>query len=303
MKKGTSKKRGRPAKGPKMTNISDQRTDIVPVKKTPPVFTREAMTEKYLYDAFDMLGIAAKLNEREKRLFVEMARMNNLNPLKREIHAVAMWDADSGGSKLVPVTGYEVYIDRAEETGRLKCWNVTESGTVKEGDYQATVHIQRRDWPTEFAWTSRYSEVCRRKKDGVPTQIWKERPTFMTQKVAISQGFRLCFREVLKGMPYTMEEMVGDEMKNVTPLAEPKAKEAPEPVNVAPVEKDAEKAAPDPLEAAREALQAVYRQMGASGRFKDKLESYRNMAVKAKDDLESLTDLAAAWKQELGESI
>ena len=239
------KAKGKPGRKPKVTAVAVvEQKAVVKVaagkRRVPPVLTREAMTEKYVLDAFDMLGIAAKLDERGKKLFVEIARMNNLNPLKREIHAVAMWDSDTEKYRLTPVTGYEVYIDRAEESGRLEYWNVGEEGSIKDKDYRAILTIKRRDWAREFKWVARYSEVMRCKRDGTPTAIWKERPTFMTQKVAISQGFRLCFRDVLRGMPYTADEMIGDEPRNVTPIAEPKAIEVkpaePKPVSSAPQE-------------------------------------------------------------------
>jgi phage recombination protein Bet len=305
------KKRGRP-KGPKLTNISEQRAEIVVVKETaavklPPVIEKEVLTEKAIMDAFDMLGIAAKLDDRQKRLFVEIARMHRLNPLKRQIHAVPMWDNDSNGYKLVPVTGYEVYIDRAEESGRLEYWRVEEAG--EGADFKATVVIKRKDWPKEFGWTARFAEVKRTKKDGTLVGMWKDRPTFMTTKVAIAQGFRLCFRDVLQGMPYTIEEMSDTgtldqsanikepkAMKNVTPVD-------PKPIPSGPTEPELVKE-PTPVETARATLNAMYKKCGASHLFtEEELIALRTVAAAKKDDLQSLEDLYAAWGIELDERV
>ena len=47
------------------------------------------------------------------------------------------------------------------------------------------------------------------------TQIWKEKPITMIKKVAIAQGFRLCFPEELGGLPYTAEEITSGEVVDV----------------------------------------------------------------------------------------
>ena len=205
---------------PKVADAPEEKKEIIP-------FVAERLTEAKILEAFDLMGITSKLkDDRQKALFLEVARMNRLNPLKREIHAVSMWDADAGEAKLVPVTGYEVYIDRAEESGRLEWWHVTEAGEGK--DLVVTVHIKRRDWPRVFDWTARYSECVKTKRDGTPNVFWRAMPVFMTRKVAIAQGFRLCLREVLRGMPYIADEVASEpEDDEHPPLQEPKAKSEP----------------------------------------------------------------------------
>ena len=180
------------------------------------IHIKEIMTEDKILEAFDMLGITSKIeDENTKRLFVEIARQNNLNPLKREIHAVERNQKQLDGSwkkVLTPVTGYEVFIDRAEESERLEYWNYKEDGKVGDKTYRVTVFIKRKDWPKEFHWWVRYSEACRKKKDGTPIKVWKERGAFMTMKCAISQGFRLCLREIVGKLPYIAEEIEGGQI-------------------------------------------------------------------------------------------
>ena len=182
---------------------------------------REVMTEAKIIEAFDAMGITAKLSQPQKRLFIAIAREFQLNPLRREIHAVQMGGDDGEGGTLVPVVGYEVYIDRAESTGRLEYWHLEETGEIDPNDwrkstYRVTTIIKRRDWPKEFRWTVRYVEAIglkynKTKGTQEPNAMWRKRGHFMTQKCTIGQGFRLVFREILRGMPY-----VDAEIENVT---------------------------------------------------------------------------------------
>jgi len=182
---------------------------------------REVMTEAKIIEAFDAMGITAKLSQPQKRLFIAVAREFQLNPLRREIHAVQMGGDDGEGGTLVPVVGYEVYIDRAESTGRLEYWHLEETGEIDPNDwrkstYRVTTIIKRRDWPKEFRWTVRYVEAIglkynKTKGTQEPNAMWRKRGHFMTQKCTIGQGFRLVFREILRGMPY-----VDAEIENVT---------------------------------------------------------------------------------------
>ena len=211
-----------------------QRSLAVVEKPQPPAV--EQMTEARIIEAFDILGITAKLkDEKQKRLFIAVAKEWNLNPLKREIHAVAMGGGDDdeggGGGVLVPVVGYEVYIERAEATGRLEYWNVTEEGVVdmadwKKSTYAVTVEIKRRDQPKPFTWKVRFVEaVAIKRSTQKPNAMWAKRPYFMTTKACIGQAFRLCFR---LGMPYVDAEMDGqDEMpgkEEPKKIAEPQPK-------------------------------------------------------------------------------
>jgi hypothetical protein len=191
---------------------------VIKEKKLPvPVQVDDRFTVKKLIEAFDLMGITNKLSdERTKKLFIEFARREKLDPLKKEIHAVEMYDPVTESKILVPVTGYEVYIDRAEASGRLEYWYPMEEGNIKDGTYKAGVVIKRRDWPKEFPWWVRYSEACRKKRDGTAIANWKDRPAFMTMKCAISQGFRLCLREIVGNLPYIAEEMEGGRIYSPT---------------------------------------------------------------------------------------
>jgi len=211
--------------------LATRSPQTLPVAVSPqPIARREGLSESKIIEAFDALGITTKLNEQQKKLFIAVAMEFQLNPLRREIHAVRMGGDEEGKEgTLVPMVGYEVYIDRAEETGRLEYWYLEEAGEIAEdwrkSTYLVTLVIKRRDWPKEFRWSVRFVEAAGLKWDSskrvhILNAMWRKRGHFMTQKCTIGQGFRMCFREVLRGMPY-----IDAEIENVENGHEPEHEE------------------------------------------------------------------------------
>lgn len=164
----------------------------------------ETVNDKVLIEYLDVMGISPKLNEKEKVQFLNIAKTFGLNPFKREIFCTIYGEGQY--KQLSIITGYEVYIKRAERSGQLNGWNATTSGSVATNDLKATVTIYRKDRQHPFIWEVLYDECVQRKKDGTVTQFW-QKTNFMTKKVAISQAFRLCFSDELGGMPYTNDEI------------------------------------------------------------------------------------------------
>lgn len=182
---------------------------VLPPMKSPVV------TEREIVSYMDAFGIASQLDVNEKRQFVEVATAFGLNPFKREVYCVPYGKDDK--RKLSIITGYEVYIKRAERSGKLSGWRAWTEGTGPA--MKAFVEIHRRDWREPFRHEVLYSECVQTKYDGAPTSFWKRMPAFMLKKVCIAQGFRLAFPDELGGMPYTADELP-DEMtqqRNVSP--------------------------------------------------------------------------------------
>lgn len=130
--------------------------------------------------------------EKELYLALNIIKSFNLNPFKREVHLIK-YKADAPISIIV---GYEVYLKRAERTGKLDGWSAKLSD---DGKY-AIVIINRKDWKEPFVWTVNLAEFNKKQS------TWNQIPEFMAKKVAIAQGFRLAFPDELGGMPYTKEE-------------------------------------------------------------------------------------------------
>ena len=161
---------------------------------------------KYLKSA----NIVGHLSDTETERFLEIAQAYGLNPFKREIYA------SKYGNNFSIVVGFETYIKRAERSGLLSGWSVVTEGTldfknVMSCDLKAIITIHRKDFKFPFIHEVFFNEYVQRKRDGSITQFWKNKPVTMIKKVAMSQGFRLCFSDELGGLPYTKEEIGQEE--------------------------------------------------------------------------------------------
>lgn len=173
-----------------------------------------AETINYKEKALEYLqSMGNKLPAKQQTQFLEMSQAFGLNPFKREIYAVGY------GENWNIITGYEVYLKRAERIGKLDGWEATVEGSGE--NMTATVTIWRKDWKMPFKHTVLFSEVCQKTKEGKLNSVWSKMPSFMCRKVAIAQAFRLCFPDEFGGMPFTADEMPSeDDMKNITPTSE-----------------------------------------------------------------------------------
>lgn len=185
------------------------------VQNIEPAFSHEA---RQFLEISGMKGIT----DNEKMMFLKLCELYHLNPFKREIYLSAYGSGDN--RQLAIITGYEVYIKRAESTGMLDGWTVEISG---EGpNMLSTITIHRKDWSKPFIHSVIFSEYVQNTKEGRPNKFWASKPRTMLKKVAISQGFRMAFPEILSGMPYTEDELPGEPITIEIPLE--KAGNSPE---------------------------------------------------------------------------
>jgi len=172
-----------------------------PREGLPPTITE--VQKQTLLDYLTAFGLASQLTQAEKLQFVEIAQAFHLNPFKREIHVAVFGEGEY--RRLSIITGYEVYLKRAERTNKLdgwKAWIEGEGATMK-----AFVEIHRKDWSEPFVHEVYWAEAVQKKKDGSPTSFWTKQPRFQLKKVAISQAFRLAFPDELGGLPYDAAEL------------------------------------------------------------------------------------------------
>src|SRR3990167_6002306 len=134
----------------------------------------------------------ALATDQEVAMGLAIVKSLNLNPFLREVHFVK-YDVKS---KMSIIVGYEVYIKRAERPGKLYGW----SAGINTAENYSWVKIWRKDWKEPFEWQVNLGEFNKKQS------TWNQIPSFMGRKVAIAQGFRLCFPDELGGMPYTQEE-------------------------------------------------------------------------------------------------
>lgn len=161
-----------------------------------------APTQEKIIEFLDSVGLGQTLTEKEKVQFFNVCQAYGLNPIKKEIYAVKY-----GQNPASIIVGYETYIKRAERSGLLDGYDVKIDGTIKEGNMRAIITIYRKDWSRPFVHDVYYSEYVQRTKDGQITKFWLEKPITMLKKVAMSQGFRLCFSDENGGLPYSEEEI------------------------------------------------------------------------------------------------
>jgi len=171
------------------------------------------------------------LTPQHKKLFISLAIHNQLDPFKREIHAIPYKDKE-GKVTLSVVTGYEVYLKRAERSGKLDGWRVWTEG---QGDaLKAIVEIRRKDWKDPLKHEVIFKEY------NLGRSLWISKPITMIKKVAIAQGFRLAFPEELGGIPFTADEIDTEITKIETPIKEAEVVEA-EPASPEDMEEFAKK--------------------------------------------------------------
>jgi len=151
---------------------------------------------------------APNLTDAERNQFFSIAKAFELNPFKREIYCIAYGQGQY--RKLSIITGYEVYLKRAERTGKMDGYEVTTEGEGR--NLKAIVTIYRKDWSKPFKHEVYFPEYSQ------DNQIWKTKPITMIKKVAIAQAFRLCFPDEFGGMPYTSDELP-DNMTTPIPTA------------------------------------------------------------------------------------
>jgi phage recombination protein Bet len=164
--------------------------------------------------------LCKEASDQELTLGLQIAKTCNLNPLKREIYFIKY-----GNNPMMTVTGYEVYLKRAEASGQYDGMELTCEGSVKDNNLKAKITVYRKDWKHPLIHEVKYSEYVQKKQDGTPNKFWAEKPETMTKKVAVSQGFRMAFPEQLQGLPYTADEAVDQEhiidVKVETTVAQP----------------------------------------------------------------------------------
>lgn len=164
---------------------------------------------------YDFLLPQKNVTDQEKKMFVEIAKRFNLNPFIRELYLVAYGEGKDRVCNII--TGYEVYLKRANESERLDGWKVWTEGSLKDNDLKAVIEIKRKDWSEPFRHEVYYSEYVQMRWDKeqrkkVVNSMWSSKPLTMIKKVAMGQGFRLAFPVELGGMPYLSEEIVNDDL-------------------------------------------------------------------------------------------
>jgi phage recombination protein Bet len=180
-----------------------QNVTSFPVHNRDPSTSIPEIPKQTILDYLTAIGLTAELTEAERNQFVSVCQAFGLNPWKREVYATVYGEGDY--RRFSVITGYEVYLKRADRSGKLDGWSSRIEGT---GDsMKAIVEINRKDWSKPLIHEVYFAEAVQKKKDGTPTSFWQKMPRFQLRKVCISQSFRLCFPDELGGLPYDSSEL------------------------------------------------------------------------------------------------
>lgn len=135
------------------------------------------------------------LTEGEQAQYIAVAMALNLNPFLHEIYPIKY----GKDPKMTLVTGYQVYIRRAEEFPQYDGFDTTFEGVGKDLCCVCNVYRKDRTRPvTARVFLNEYHQG---------NTMWNTKPHVMLEKVAIGTAFRRAFPSEFNGMPYTTEEV------------------------------------------------------------------------------------------------
>jgi phage recombination protein Bet len=165
--------------------------------------SEQKIQKETIHEYLKVYGFNKTLTEAEQNQFFQIALAGNLDPFKRELYVAVYGEGEN--RKVSFLTGYQVYLKRAERTGKLDGWRARFEGDGSK--MKAIVEIFRKDWSHSFTHEVYWEEAVQKKKDGSPTQFWAKQPRFQLRKVAMAQAFRLAFPDELGGLPYESAEL------------------------------------------------------------------------------------------------
>jgi hypothetical protein len=283
--KQVAKKRGRPPKGPKLTNTSVavvEKKEVVPIAKAP-VRLDETIISNLVIKG-DLAGLSSEQRVEYYKRFCEHL---GLNPVTQPFSIIRvqgreiLYATKMATDQLRTLRGVSITSLTGDIVG--DCYRVTAIGHDKGGRTDAATGVVT---------------IGNLKGDALANATMKAE-TKAKRRLTLS----LCGLGMLDESE--IETIPGAE--TVVKLIEPKEKKPqkadPVPVAAPVPEKQPEvPPAQDELATARSELQAVYRDMGSSGKYtKEEMNEYKRLAVEARDDLESLLDLTASWGMDLAE--
>lgn len=160
------------------------------------------------------------LNQSQVQQFLAVSMAFNLNPWKKEVYPIPY--TSNGKTTMSIVTGYEVYLKRADLNPNYDGYQIEWNGTFvrskvqksgkngsysvdallpKDEDVSCICTVYRKDRKVPIRCEVFYSEYTQ------GNSMWYTKPRVMLEKVAIARAMRLAFPTEFGGMPYESAEL------------------------------------------------------------------------------------------------
>lgn len=167
-------------------------------------------------------------------LVLSYCRATGLDPMKKPVHIVPMWDKKLGKMRDVIMPGIGSYRTDAARSGQMAGISEPEFGPIMEqtiGGVQikypewCRVTAKRRLATGEIAnftaserWLENYAEAGGPERSIAPNRMWSKRPYGQLAKCAQAQALRMAFPETIGAQP-TAEEMEGKAIEGTYEIA------------------------------------------------------------------------------------
>lgn len=170
--------------------------------------------EVYLKLVKEQVG-GAKLTTEDFNLFLYVCKRTGLDPLTRQIYAVARWDTSLGRNKMAIQTGIDGFRLTAERSKKyagmedIKYLPEDETATFPT---KATCTVYKMVDGQKVAYTAsaRWDEYVQKNKDGSVAIMWAKMPYTMLGKCAEALALRKAFPNELSGIYADVEMTQSD---------------------------------------------------------------------------------------------